>query len=332
MYSCKHFVMTVLIVISISLCCSNAKNDYTQLQRLQDSKEQLMQQDIDYDVRINACQTVIDTLEIFIAKNPNWEWAESARAALATWKDRKNELSESKDYEVVVSQLQKLQDSKEQLMQQGIDYDVRINACQTVIDSLEIFIAKHPTGHWSDGAQLAKAKWAERKSKLMENKAYDEITKIQEASELIMENSNDYDVRIHSCDNVLNALTSYKSHYLVGKSDNTIATSLESWQGRKAALEREIKSLREKAFNLNREEALRLSKQQHNFSNVEKIELEKRTENKEGNNINIKDIYNVRMVGAIIGTNIFKLRITVTSHIATDSKSVWVDDDSIVEE
>ncbi len=68
------------------------------------------------------------------------------------------------------------------------------------------------------------------------------------------------------------------------------------------------------------------------MSNIEEVHLDKRDKRTVGANILVTDVYAVRMRGAILGSHIFKLKITVSGGINPSTKRVFVDDNAAVEE
>lgn len=250
-----------------------------------------------------------------------------------------------KDYDGI----RKLQDSKEQLMQQDIDYDVKMQTCNDVINALQGYLADHQKGKWHETAELALSSWQERKSSIIRQRDFSEVSKIQEVSEQTMKNTYDYDIKIQTCQNVINSLTSFLDKYrgqdlnamtrtlsmsASGSSDflGSLNTLLDSWKQRKSACENEFNTLKKRGYEMNLEKAKQRAQQQHLMSNIENIDLQDRQTRKEGNNFIIQDTYNIRMRGIIIGTSIFKFTVQVTSRIAMDTKNVFIDNEPIVVE
>jgi hypothetical protein len=85
-------------------------------------------------------------------------------------------------------------------------------------------------------------------------------------------------------------------------------------------------------YELNNKKAVKLAILQHPLSDIENIVLSSRDKIKNGNNIIVKDVYDVRMRGKLIGTNIFKLKVYVSGNIAMDDKVIQVLDGAYVEE
>jgi hypothetical protein len=158
------------------------------------------------------------------------------------------------------------------------------------------------------------------------------VQKLQDAAEQVMEHSFDYDVKIKSCDDVISALKSYLQKHSDTEWGKTAQTTLMSWQSRRDALQQELTSLNEKLSKMLAERAVYEAKMKHAFCNIEGIKLEKHDTRKDGVYILVKDNYFVRMKGALLGLDIFKLNVNVSGRISMDTKDVTVDENAIVEE
>jgi PBP1b-binding outer membrane lipoprotein LpoB len=160
---------------------------------------------------------------------------------------------------------------------------------------------------------------------------YDTVQKIQEASELTIQRTSDFDVKITACDDAINALQSFVTKYQQGEWTNTAKTALESWQSKKSSLQHEITSLSNKLYQLMNDRANQLADSHHPASRIEKILLADRQTKKEADKIIVNDSYLVKMRGAIIGREVFNFGVKVTGHVSTNSKSVEVDN-AVIEE
>jgi len=161
---------------------------------------------------------------------------------------------------------------------------------------------------------------------------YEEVQKLQDAAEQVLQRSPDYDVRIKSCDDAISALQRFLDKHKEGEWTDVARNALASWQARKSNFEREINSLMEQLSSQLRERAIEEAKKVHPASNIENLNLENRARRKEGYNILLNDTYSIRMRGAILGTHIFKLTVRVSGSIAMDSKKIFVDENARVEE
>ncbi|MGB8298561.1 MAG: hypothetical protein WCG85_24310 [Polyangia bacterium] len=160
---------------------------------------------------------------------------------------------------------------------------------------------------------------------------YDNVQRIQEASELTIERTSDYDVKIKACDDAINALQSFVSKYKEGEWSNTARTSLDSWQSKRSSLQHEITSLSDNLYHLMADRATGLADSHHPLSKIEKIQLADRQTKKEADKIIVNDSYSVKMRGAIIGKEVFNFSVKVIGHVSTNSKSVSIDN-AVIEE
>ena len=154
---------------------------------------------------------------------------------------------------------------------------------------------------------------------------YDTVQKIQEASELTIERTSDFDVKTKACDDAINALQTFVTKHQEGEWSNTAKTALESWQSKKSSLQQEVTSLSEKLYRLMTERAAELASNHHPVSKIEKMQLADRQTRKEADKIVVSDSYTVKMRGAILGKEVFNFSVKVLGHISTDSKSVTID-------
>lgn len=237
-----------------------------------------------------------------------------------------------KDYEPI----QQLQTASEQSIQGTSDDAIKLKSCDDVIKALDEFIKNHPEGEWNSTAKTDLASWKSKRTYIQEsiNSKLDfgAIQKLQAAAEQIMQHSNDYVVRQKNCDEIISTLQSYISKYPEGAWTTAAKTSLLSWQSRKTTLEQELSSLINRLSNQMRDRAISEAKKVHRMSNIEEVRLDKRNSRTSGANISVTEVYAIRMRGAIIGSSIFKLNITVSGQIDPATKQVFVDDNDIVEE
>lgn len=154
---------------------------------------------------------------------------------------------------------------------------------------------------------------------------YEDVQKLQDASEQVMQHSTDYDVRLKACNDMTNSLQAFLTKHPEGEWSNIARTALLSWESRRDAL------VEEKAALLNQLNAKLQAKAEeeahkvHSMCNIERMTVYSHDETKEGSQIVVKTTYAVRMRGAILGMDIFKINVTVSGRIATDTKEVSVD-------
>ncbi len=228
--------------------------------------------------------------------------------------------------------LQKFQGDKMTVVQSNAEYDLKIEACQAVVDSLSAFMGKHKDGKHIQNAQDAVRLWEQRKVTFERQKDFQVLGTTRGMSEQILKTTYDYDVRTQACDNVISSLQKFLYKYPVAEETPLVKTSLDAWKSRKAEIENEYASLLSKFAELSRQSCIKAATDRHPLSNIESIELEKREKQVMGFNIAIRDIYAVRMKGRILGTSIFKLRITVDGSIAADTKQTSVGKSPLIEE
>jgi PBP1b-binding outer membrane lipoprotein LpoB len=154
---------------------------------------------------------------------------------------------------------------------------------------------------------------------------YDTVQKIQEASELTIARTSDFDVKIKACDDAINALQTFVAKHQEGEWTNTAKTALDSWQSKKSSLQQEVTSLSEELYRLMNDRATELASSHHPVSKIEKIQLADRQTKKEADQIVVSDSYTVKMRGAILGKEVFNFSVKVLGHISTNSKSVAID-------
>jgi len=233
-------------------------------------------------------------------------------------------------------EVKKVEDSAEASILKTSDDVTKLAACQDVINSLNAFLSKHEEGEWSNTARVSLAKWLAKRDSVQElinsKHDFDELQKLQVASEQVMQSSTDYAVRLKSCEDMIAALQSYLSNHQASAWTSVVNTSLLSWQSRKTDLERELSTLNSQLYTLLRDRAIAEAQRAHGMSRIEQMVLENRDTKAVGSNILIADVYAIRMRGTLIGSHIFKLKVTVSGGISPESKRVFVDEKAIVEE
>jgi hypothetical protein len=230
------------------------------------------------------------------------------------------------------SRLEQLQHSKEQLLQQGYDTNMKIQVCNEIIDSLRAFTHEHPKGEWNQKAVAAINSWQIRKSAIERDRDYEHVMKVQQTSNETQGYTSDYDIKIKSCDDVIASIRDFKAKHYQDEATPLLTTALSSWESRRAAYEQELNALYERAYELNKIKAIRAAEKWHSLSDIEEINLVSRDKKKDGNKIYVADSYHVRMRGRLIGTHIFKLNVKIESCISMDTKIVEMSRDPCVEE
>ena len=160
---------------------------------------------------------------------------------------------------------------------------------------------------------------------------YEAVQKIQDASELTIQRTSDYDIKGKACDDAISSLQAFLSKHSDGDLANAARTALASWQSRKASFQNEINALSKQLVQLMINRATELADQHHPLSKIEKIDLANRQTNKDGSTITVNDSYALKMRGKIIGRQVFNFTVKVSGHISTDKKVVAVDKSSLEE-
>ena len=237
-----------------------------------------------------------------------------------------------KDYEPI----QQLQSTSEQSIQGTSDDAAKLKSCDDVIKALDEFIKNHPEGEWNATAKTALQNWQTKRISIQENinriLDFEAIQKLQDAAEQVMQHSTDYVVRTKSCNDIINSLQTYISKHPEGDWTASAKTALMSWESRKTTLEQELSSLSNRLYGQMKDRAIVEAQRVHGMSNVEEVRLDKRDKKAIGANIQVTDVYAIRMRGAILRSSIFKLKITVSGGIDPATKRVFVDDNVVVEE
>jgi hypothetical protein len=228
--------------------------------------------------------------------------------------------------------IQKLEDSKLQLLQRDTDYDVKLRACDDMIMSLNEFLGRYKKGRWHDTALLSLAEWQNKKQSIMAREAYDKLQVALASSEQVMSATYDYDIKIQNCDDAINAIQNFLQSYDQTELGAPLQTTLIAWQQRKSACNEEFNSLDEELFNLCKAKAIDVAEAQHSMSYVETINLASQKKTKDGNKVILNNAFDVRMRGSVIGKHIFKLKVFVDGYFAMDTKKVGVYDNARVEE
>jgi hypothetical protein len=233
----------------------------------------------------------------------------------------------NKDYE----RLQKFQSDKEQLLQQNYNYQMKVQACDEVLDSLHVFQTKNPKSSYDVAITKAILSWEAHKLSLDQDKDYENVMKTQQTSEQSQSYSNDFDIKIRCCNDAISAIGGFLDRYNQDEAKPLLATALVSWKDKKNALEQEINSLLQKAYDMNENNVTQAAQLYHSMSNISSISLKDRQKDKQGDNILINDTYAVRMVGRILGTNVFNFKVKSTAKISMANKTVDVNNAQVIE-
>jgi len=161
---------------------------------------------------------------------------------------------------------------------------------------------------------------------------YKKLQGLQKSAEEIIEGTTDYDIRISSCNSVISAFQDYLGRYKSGEWSDIAKAALQSWQNRRTTWINEKNGLIKKLDKLLIDKVIEEAFLVHPMSNIKKIEISDREKWKVGPDILIKYKYAIRMRGALLGTHIFKLEVTITGKIDTKMKNVFIIGDVIVKE
>jgi hypothetical protein len=318
--------------------CSNTNKDFSKLEKLQSTNEQILQKSNDFDTKIQLCSEVIDTIKTLQAKVKDVNFRESAGNAINLWESRKVNFEIGKRY----AELNNYQMTKEPMLHQDYDYQYKSQVCSEVIDSLTTFRQKYQNSQYDSIVVQSIALWESRKSNLIKDwelenskKArdnnYDDVMRTQQASEQNQNLTNDFDIKMKCCDDAIGAIDKFLGRYPHDGAQPELNTALLSWRDHKAALEQELNSLYQKAYNLNKANASNAAKIQHSMSYINKIDLEKSEKEKRGDKIFVTDIYSIRMVGRILAYNVYNFKVKSVARISMENQTVEVFDPQVIE-
>jgi hypothetical protein len=324
----KVIIVKLGLAIIIILSCSNAKENYQRLESFQSEKEQLVMKDSDFNTKIQICNEVIDSIVAFQAIDKKNQWAQNTRKAIAFWDSLKVTIEISKDY----SRIDKFQTEKEQLLQQTYGYDIKSQACNEVMDSIKAFQSRDVNGVRSQQSGNVLNLWKSRIANIERDNAFDNMLRTEQTSENALGMTSDYDIKIRCCNEAVAAIKHFLSNYNQDKTLPELNTAISSWETRKSTLLQEINSLYERAYELNESNTAAAANRRHLWSTIDKMTLDSRDKRKEGDKIIVTSSYSIRMIGILLKTNIFNLRITTLSEISMSNKTVNLIGRPIVEE
>ena len=161
---------------------------------------------------------------------------------------------------------------------------------------------------------------------------YEEVQTILNATDQTIQQTSDYDIKIKTCDDAINALNKFVTMHKEGEWVNIAKNSLAAWESKKSSFQQELESLYGNLSMKLRQKAIDGSKNIHPLSNIEIINRDNMSTIKDGYNIRVTENYSVRMRGSMLGASIFKLNVRTSGRIAMDTKVVLADDGVTVQE
>ena len=236
-------------------------------------------------------------------------------------------------------ELQQLQTTSDQLLERASERDDVLNACDTVIAALNDYLQRHTDGDWATTARSALKSWQSRRDAYEkeftlreEVKNYEVLEQLQASAEQLLQHATDFDVILEACDNVIRALDQHSTKHPDNQHAAITKTMLTSWQTRKSTLESEFTLLHEKLYERLRSKCTAAAQKHHSMSNLEAFTLDSRKEVKENAKIVIRDTYDVRMKGKLLGRHIFKFKVSATGFIDMANRQIGVADSTTIEE
>lgn len=163
-------------------------------------------------------------------------------------------------------------------------------------------------------------------------KDYEKLSQLQQDAEQSFLETHDFDIKIKSCDNIINSLNQFIKKYPKDKWGDTATTALETWTTKKSALVSQENMLIMKLSSLLSQKAREAAQKKHKMSNVESFDLASQEKHIEGDKLNLINTYSVRMKGKLLGKSIYKLSISTSGSINIEDKMTTVNDNAQVEE
>ncbi len=220
--------------------------------------------------------------------------------------------------------VENLQALSAQNIHNATDVTAKLKACDTVITACQGYMNKYPTSDWNEKAKVILNQWAATKQGLVEevNEQTDftKIQQLQNSAMQVVQNSNDFAVRLKACTDMVNSLQGYLSEYKSGDWVSAAQTMLMSWQSQKTTLENQLSDLGNRLYGILKQDAINAAMRRYSLSDIQTMTLQDRKVTEAGSQIQVTDTYFVRMVGRLAGTSIFKLNITVTGIIIPETK------------
>jgi hypothetical protein len=165
-----------------------------------------------------------------------------------------------------------------------------------------------------------------------EKKDYEKLIKLQQETEQNLSQTYDFDIKISSCDNIINALNKFIKKYPDSERTDTAKIGLQSWYLRKFKLTSQLNSLvNELSSNLDKT-ARDAARHKHKLSKVERCDNISQNKHTEGSKIFMTNVYTVSMKGKIIKKSISNFKITVSGSISIDDRTIFIDDKPQIED
>jgi hypothetical protein len=165
-----------------------------------------------------------------------------------------------------------------------------------------------------------------------EKKDYEKLIKLQQETEQNLSQTYDFDIKISSCDNIINALNKFIKKYPDSERTDTAKIGLQSWYLRKSKFISQLNSLvNELSSNLDKT-ARDAARHKHKLSKVERCDNISQNKHTEGSKIFMTNVYTVSMKGKIIKKSISNFKITVSGSISIDDRTIFIDDKPQIED
>lgn len=241
-----------------------------------------------------------------------------------------------KDYQPI----QQLQVTFKQAILNTSDDSLKVTYCDTVIAALQRFIVSHPKGEWNTTADDALTVWRTKRDSLFHDwqiakdslqeiatraTDFQKVQELQNAADNLIQHTFDYAVRLKSCSDMISALQDYLTKYPTGEWSTSAQTALMSWESRRAAFLQGLHSLLDRLSSLMTQRAIQEAQRIHNFSKVERVQLQSSDTTSTAGLIHVTSTYAVRMVAVLLREDIFKLHVTVSGEIDPRTNQALVD-------
>jgi hypothetical protein len=159
-----------------------------------------------------------------------------------------------------------------------------------------------------------------------EKKDYEKLIKLQQETEQNLSQTYDFDIKISSCDNIINALNKFIKKYPDSERTDTAQIGLQSWYLRKFKLTSQLNSLVNELSSHLSEKAKVAAQHKHKLSKIEQFDNISQNKHTEGSKIFMTNVYTVSMKGKIIKKSTFNFKITVSGSIAIDDRRITSDE------
>ena len=159
---------------------------------------------------------------------------------------------------------------------------------------------------------------------------YSRISNLLSISENTYKSTYNYEIKLRACDDAIRVLNENLKKFEKDKDlYNIMKTTFSSWYEKKDSILNVKDELNSKLVNLTDVSAKSKAMEYHPFSDIEKIKMIDDRRSVIGNKIQIIRVYDVRMRGALEGTNIFKFNVEVPGYISMENNDVFVIKDKI---